>query len=115
MGIAEKALFVGLVIGAIFAIYVSRRSLKDEAVYGGTLAKLFHFLGVLGFCMTIPTVLTTLILHGGFGLAFPLGMGCVLASFVMLLIFAVIEKPVRDRITPEEDVWTEEKARASGM
>jgi hypothetical protein len=35
---------------------------------------------------------------------------------VALVVFAVFEKPTRDRLkTEEEDVWTEAKARASGM
>lgn len=116
MGTPEKALLVGLVLGGLFAIYVSRRSLQQEKLYGGVLSKVFHFLGVLFFCMTLPTVLTVLILHGGFGMAFPLGLGCVAASFVALAVFAVFEKPARDRLkTEDEDLWTEEKARASGM
>jgi len=116
MGIVEKALLVGLVLGGLFAIYVARRSLQQEKVYGSILSKVFHFLGVLFFCMTLPTVITVLILHGGFGVAFPVGIGCVAASFLALAVFAVFEKPARDRLkTEDEDLWTEEKARASGM
>ena len=115
MGIPEKALLVGLIVGAFFAYFVARRSLREEKVYGGVLAQVFHFLGVLAFCMTLPTVITTLILHGGFGTAFPLGIGCVAAAFIALIIFAVIEQPARAKIEPEDDAWTEAKARASGM
>lgn len=115
MGIPEKALLVGLIIGGLLAIYVIRRSLREEKVYGGVPAQIFHFLGALGFCMTLPTVLAALILGGGFGIAFPLGIGLVIASLIMLVIFAVVEHPARPKITPEEEVWTEEKARASGM
>lgn len=111
---ATTALTVGLVLGAIFAIYVSRRSNREQKIYGGTLAQVFHYLGALGFCMTLPTVITTLILHGGFGLAFPLGIGCVVAAFIALFIFALIENPARPT-TIEEEVWTEAKARSSGM
>jgi hypothetical protein len=111
---APTALAVGLVLGAIFAIYVSRRSNREEKIYGGTLAQVFHYLGALGFCMTLPTVITALILHGGFGLAFPLGIGCVIAAFIALFIFALIENPARPAVI-EEEVWTEEKARSSGM
>jgi hypothetical protein len=115
MSIQEKALLVGLIIGGLLAIYVTRRSLREEKVYGGALAQVFHYLGALGFCMTLPTVLAVLVLRGGFGIAFPLGIGLVIASLIMLIIFAVIERPARPKITPEDDVWTEEKARASGM
>ena len=74
MSIQEKALLVGLIIGGLLAIYVTRRSLVEEKIYGGIFAQVFHFLGALGFCMTLPTILTVLVLHGGFGTAFPLGI-----------------------------------------
>ena len=115
MSIPATALLVGLVLGSLFAVYVTRRSLREEKGYGGAAAQVFHFLGALGFCMTLPTVITALILHGGFALAFPLGIGCVLAAFAALLIFAVIERPARAGIAPQDQVWTEEKARSSGL
>jgi hypothetical protein len=42
-------------------------------------------------------------------------MGCVLAAFIALLIYAVVERPARAGIAPVEEVWTEEKARSSGL
>jgi hypothetical protein len=114
MSIAATALTVGMILGGIFAIYVARKSNREAKIYGGVLAQVFHYLGALGFCMTLPTVLTVLLLHGGFGLAFPLGIGCVVAAFIALLVFALIENPARP-IVVEEEVWTEEKARSSGM
>jgi len=115
MSHAVIALLVGLVLGTIFAVYVVPKSLKEEKIYGGMLAQGFHFLGTLGFCMTLPTVITALLLRGGFALAFPLGIGCVIAAFIALLIYAVIERPARVGIVPEDEVWTEEKARSSGL
>jgi hypothetical protein len=114
MDIAIKAVLVGLIIGGLLAIYVTRRSLREEKVYGA-LAKFFHFLGALYFCMTLPTVLAVLMLRGGFGIAFPLGISLVVTSLMMCFLFAIFEQPARPKITPEDDVWTEEKARASGM
>ena len=115
MSNAAIALLVGLILGSIFALFVARRSLQEQAIHGGTLAKVFHFVGVLGFCMTLPTVITALVLRGGFALAFPLGIGCVIAAFLALLVYAGFERPARAGLTPEEDVWTEEKARSSGL
>ncbi len=115
MSIQEKALLVGLLIGGLLAIYVARRSLREEKVYGGIVAQVFHYLGALGFCMTLPTILTVLVLHGGFGTAFPLGIALVISSLIALFFFALVEHPARAKATPEDDVWTEEKARASGM
>jgi hypothetical protein len=109
------ALLVGLIIGSIFAIYVVRKSSQEDKIYSGGVAQVFHFLGALGFCMTLPTVITSVILHSGFIAAFLLGMGCVLAAFIALLIYAVVERPARAGIAPVEEVWTEEKARSSGL
>ncbi len=112
---AEVAALIGLALGVVFSFYVTRKSLREEKVYGGTLALVFHYLGVLGFCMTLPTVLSAVILRSGFLPSFLLGMSCVIAAFLALLIFAVIEHPARAGVVPEEDVWTEEKARSSGL
>lgn len=111
---APTALAVGLVLGAIFAIYVARRSNREEKIYGGTLAQVFHYLGALGFCMTLPTVITNVILHGGFLPSVVLGFGLVIVAFIALFIFAIIENPARPT-TVSEEVWTEEKARSSGL
>ncbi|MFN8452590.1 MAG: hypothetical protein U0521_29285 [Anaerolineae bacterium] len=109
------ALLVGLVLGGLLSLYVTPRSLREEKVYGGLPAQVFHYLGVLGFCMTLPTVLTAVILRSGFLPAVALGFGCVGAAFVALLVFAVFERPARAGIAPQEDIWTEEKARSSGL
>ena len=114
MSTAATSLLVGLILGSIFAVYASRRSSRDEKIYGGMLAQVFHFLGALGFCMALPTVLTSVILRGGFLQAVVLGFGCVIAAFIALLVFAVIENPARPA-TVAEEVWTEEKARSSGL
>ncbi len=115
MSNTATALLVGLILGSIFAIFVTRRSLREQTVHGGMPANVFHFLGVLGFCMTLPTVIMALVLHGGFALAFPLGIGCVVAAFLALLIYALFERPARAALAPDEDLWTEEKARSSGL
>lgn len=115
MSSAITALLVGLVLGGLLSVYVTPRSLSKEKIYGGVPAQVFHYLGVLGFCMTLPTVLTAVILRSGFLPAVALGFGCVGVAFIALLIFALVERPARASITPEEDVWTEEKARSSGL
>jgi hypothetical protein len=112
---AEIASLIGLALGIVFSIYVRRKSILEEKIYGGTLAQVFHYLGVLGFCMTLPTVISAGILRSGFLPSVALGFGCVILAFIFLLIFAVIEQPARAGITPDDEVWTEEKARASRL
>ncbi len=115
MSQAAIALIAGLILGGIFSVFVARRSIAEAKIYGGVGAKLFHFLGVLGFCMTLPTVIAALVVRGGSALAFPLGIGCVIAAFLALLIFAAIEQPARPAPSEEGEVWTEAKARSSGL
>jgi len=47
MSIPATALLVGLVLGSLFAVYVTRRSLRKKKVYGGAAAQVFHFLVAL--------------------------------------------------------------------
>lgn len=115
MSTPVNALLIGLVLGGLLSLYVAPRSLREEKVYGGVPAQIFHYLGVLGFCMTLPTVLAAVFMHSGFLPSVALGFGCVGAAFIALLVFAVLEHPARANATQEEEVWTEAKARSSGL
>jgi len=55
------------------------------------------------------------LLRSGFLPSVGLGFTCVGLAFVFLFLFAIIEKPARAGIQTEDDVWTEEKARASRL
>ena len=112
---AEIAAIIGLALGLVFSFYVRRKSILEENIHGGALAQVFHYLGCLGFCMTLPTVISSSLLRNGFLPSVGLGFTCVGLAFVFLFLFALVEKPARARITPVDDVWTEEKARASRL
>ncbi|MBZ0297609.1 MAG: hypothetical protein K8L99_33945 [Anaerolineae bacterium] len=112
-----KILAVTAVFALIFGPLATRSSMRREPVYGGTLAKVFHFLGVTLLVVVLPSVLTALILGGGFRVAFPVGMTLLLSSLVMLVIFAVFERPARTAALAdaEDRGWTEKDARTSGL
>ncbi len=112
---AEIAAIIGLALGIVFSFYVQRKSILEEKIYGGILAEVFHYLGCLGFCMTLPTVISAGLLRSGFLPSVALGFTCVGLAFVFLFLFAVVENPARAAVTPVEEVWTEEKARASRL
>jgi hypothetical protein len=112
---AEIAAIIGLALGLVFSFYVRRKSILEEKIHGGALAQVFHYLGCLGFCMTLPTVISANLLRTGFLPSVALGFSCVILAFIFLLVFAVIEQPARAGIAPEEEIWTEEKARASRL
>ena len=107
-------MLVGLGARRDLLVYVRRRSLREEKIYGGTLAQVFHY-------PRRPRLLhDTADRHqrrcccaAASCRRVALGFGCVIAGIYRLLIFAVIERPARAGIAPEEEVWTEEKARSS--
>jgi ribose/xylose/arabinose/galactoside ABC-type transport system permease subunit len=111
------ALLVGIAFAIGLGFFTARSSNNREAIHGGSLAQLFHFIGAASFTGVLPVVLTSLILGGGFGLAFPLAVSFVAVSFVSLIVFAIIERPALNRyqLEHQERGWTEEDARSSGL
>lgn len=115
MDIWQESILIGLVLGVIMAIWVAPRSAKKDAIRGGSMAQVFHFIGAALFSAVLPTVLVSLILRGGFGVAFPLAIGLLVLAYVALLGYAVFEKPARAQVAPDEELWTAEKAKSSGL
>jgi hypothetical protein len=111
----QQAVLIGLAFGAVIGIYVARLSHDLDKIRGGTLAHIFHYLGVVCFVAVLPGVLASLILGGGFGLALPVGFGFVAASFIALVIYGAVEQPFRARLVEEDRGWTEQDARSSGL
>jgi cyanate permease len=110
---APLALGIGLTFALIFGIFVARGSNQREPIHGGPLAQVFHYIGSSGVAGTLPVVLASLILGGGFGMAFPLALSFMATSLIALVIFAAIEQPARQNI--EDRGWTEQDARTSGL
>ncbi len=109
---------IGLGFGVVFALFVARRSLNEKPVYSGAPAQVLHFLGVVAFCSMVPTVIATLILHGGFVRAVISALAWFALAFMLLVIFAALEKPASDiqaLSSDNDDVWTAEKAKTSGL
>lgn len=109
------ALLIGIVCGLIFGIPITRRSIRKEKIYGGLPAHVFHFIGTAAFVGVLPTVLTSLVLRGGFRTALPLAFGLLALSFLSLFGFALIERPARPRVQPDDTGWTKEDAQTSGL
>ncbi|MCC7448176.1 MAG: hypothetical protein IT324_12225 [Anaerolineae bacterium] len=91
----QYALLIGAVIGLLFGILVSRKSIKEKPVQGGPLAKVFHYLGASAFVSTAPTVLVGAIVYKlpfltDLGLAF----GLLATAFILLILYALFESRV---------------------
>ncbi|MEP7289956.1 MAG: hypothetical protein ABI947_29775 [Chloroflexota bacterium] len=86
------ALCLDVVIGLTLGIFVARRSEAEKPIKGGTLAKVFHFLGATAFMFTAPTVLICAVI-----LRYPLlrnvliGVGSLACAAIFLLIYAYFE------------------------
>ncbi len=94
----QYALLIGGVIGLLFGIFVSRKSIKEKPVQGGPLANVFHYLGASAFVSAAPTVLVGAIVYKlpfltDLGLAF----GLLATAFICLLVYALFEAQVAPR------------------
>lgn len=111
-----QALMIGIAIGAVLGIFIARQSTRKNSIHGGILAQMFHFLGVVAISSTFPTVISGLIIGTGFLPAVVMALSLFVGGFVLLLGYAVFEKPARDQLPQEEDRgWTAEDALTSGL
>lgn len=117
MGIELKALLIGLGFAAVLGVLVARSSNRREKIYGGVVAQVFHYIGGGLFAATPIVVIVSLVLHGGFALAFPMAVGFLAASYAALVLFAIIENPAYKQALAKrvDKGWTEQDARQSGL
>lgn len=97
----------------------ARSTERREKIYGGTPARILNLIACMMFVAILPTVLTGLIVGHGVGIV-PVGFGILGVSLLATVGFAIIEKPARDRLAPQNQrsalsTWTEEDARKSGL
>jgi hypothetical protein len=119
MGKEQIVLLVGLAFAVVFGFLTARSSNRREKIYGGLLAQIFHYIGAGSFVAVLPVVLTSLIVGGGFKLAFPLGIGFLATSLIALVVFAIFERPALEAakrtLEAEDRGWTKEDAISSGL
>ncbi len=111
-----EAILLGLVIGAILGIFVSRKALREHPVYGSVPARLFNYLiAVAVIAAPISGLSTIFIFHGGIVRAFIAVAVSLLLALIFAVFFAIIEQPALLARNIEDEAWTEEKARASRL
>ncbi|MBE2269216.1 MAG: hypothetical protein IAE80_13370 [Anaerolinea sp.] len=106
---------IALVIGLIAGVFAVRTSSRQDKVHGGLPAQIFHYLGASVFIAALPGALIELLSGRGFGGAVLASISLVITSLLLLLVYAVFERPARARIKPADEGWTAEKARTSGL
>jgi hypothetical protein len=106
---------------AIFGTLTARSSIRREKILSGPAAQLFNLIGTIAFVGILPGVLCSLALGQTHIIGFPMAVTLLVTSLLAFLIFAVFELPVRKAnqskvvTAEEEEVWTAEKARTSGL
>jgi hypothetical protein len=114
-----------IVLGVMIvaAVLAAPRVLKEanerEPIYGGTLPTLFNLIGTVAFVGIIPGILTALIL-GIVHSVVPVVLTLLATCLVSMLLYTLTELPAyRQHLatikTGEDELWTAEKARTSGL
>jgi len=105
------------VLGLVLGAGVARSSNSREAILSGSPATLFHYLACC-----ILSVITLTILGSIFFVEMSLlsvvllAVGMIVLALVLIMIYAVFEKPAIDQQVQAEDKgWTEKDARTSGL
>jgi len=112
-----------LVLGVPFAIwvglYIARKALKQNPIYGGAAARTAHNVGAIGAsagAIYLPFVPIMFILGKPVQWALTLGIASLLIGLTSLVVFAILERPALANRAPQADRgWTEEDARKSGL
>lgn len=112
---SQIIIIVSLALGIIFCIPAARSSVKKDKIYGGTLAEIFHFIGVAAYLAVLPAALLGTFLVGPLKLGIPLALTYLGIALVALLLYAVFERPARAQLALEDRGWTEQDARSSGL
>lgn len=108
-------ILIGAVVGVIAGWFVAKRSAKQDPIYGGSTARLFHYLGAAVFASMPLSSIFTILMGGGFVRAVLTGIVISVISYVLLLIFSAIEQPARQSRAAEDEGWTAQKAKESGL
>lgn len=104
-----------LVISVIGSFPASALSQKKQKIFGGTLGHLFHHLGAAAYIGVAPAALLGTFLVGPLRFGIPLALTFLAVAFVMLMAYGFIEKSARVGIDIDEQLWTQEDAKTSGL
>jgi hypothetical protein len=112
-------LVIGVPFAAVVGLYIARKSLAKQPIYGGSAAWTAHYVGAAGAsggAIDLPFVPILFLLGKSVQWALVLGIASLLLGLGALVVFAAIERPALATRQPEvERGWTEEDARKSGL
>lgn len=113
------ALLIALAVGVPLGAYLSLVSHRHVKVLGGTPAQIFHVIGAMFIASAPVSALTVAFLGNGFVAAIVTALSFTLLGFLTLFIHAIFEQPALKRAelqkSYDDDGWTAEKAKSSGL
>lgn len=114
----QQVILICLAFAAVFGPLAARSSNRRATIYGGWIAQIFHFIGAAALVSVLPAVIVGLLLGGGFRAGVPVAIGLLIISLASMIVFALFEQPALDAVEAQkgdDQGWTEEDARSSGL
>lgn len=108
-------LLVAFGFGAVFGTLTARSSHRREPIRGGVLSQALNLLAASLLVAALPAVLTAVVVGVGFRVGLPLAIALIFGSYLVLCLYALVEKPHLATPDTEDRGWTEEDARTSGL
>ncbi|HEX2620515.1 MAG TPA: hypothetical protein VHL11_10215 [Phototrophicaceae bacterium] len=98
---------------------VVREALERDKIYGGVIPRIMTYIGAFALGGLLPGILLGVILGIVHQVA-PIALSLLATIFVSLIVYTAVEFPARQRHAvalpaEEDDLWTAEKARTSGL
>jgi hypothetical protein len=109
------ALLIGVICAVVFGYFTARTSAQRDTIYGGQVARFFHYIGAAAASGTVPVVLANVFLGQGFGAAVLSAIGFFAVGFISLTIYAVLDLPARKQLADDDAGWTKEDALTSQL
>jgi hypothetical protein len=103
---------------ALVGTRVAREASHREKIYSGTIGTILNLISAMAVASLLPGVLVALLLGGGH-FAVPIALSLLTITLISLVLFALVELPHHKALpverSEEEELWTAEKARTSGL
>lgn len=107
------ALVIGIGCALVLGYFTARASAQRDAVRGGLLASLFHYIGAASVTGVLPLVLANVLLGQGIVRALLSAAVFFVIALGALVAYAALELPHRAKT--EDRGWTKEDALTSKL
>ena len=105
-----------IVFGVVVGYVIAHRTEAKSPIHGGGIAWLCNYIAsalIVSLPLTVILSIFALEMHAVRVIIMAIGM--LALAFVILIVYAVVEKPYLEQSLQEDRGWTEEDARSSGL